>query len=73
VSALGWLSAAAPARDLTIAQRGVFAPDGIIAGSSRSPPSICILALAATLSRSWQATADTSFETGAQTCNPGSA
>jgi hypothetical protein len=52
VSALGWLSAAAHVLVLfTLAQRGAFAPDGIIAGLVPLTTVIWILALAATLPR----------------------
>ena len=50
VSAAGWLSAAADVLVLfTLAQRGAFAADGIIAGLVPLTTVIWILALAATL------------------------
>ena len=56
VSALGWLSAAAHLLAVfTLAQRGAFAPDGIIAALVPLTTVIWILALAATLPRSWRA------------------
>jgi hypothetical protein len=56
VSALGWLSAAAHLLALfTLAQRGAFAPDGIIAALVPLTTVIWILAQAATLPRSWRA------------------
>jgi hypothetical protein len=56
VSALGWLSAAAHLLVMfTLAQRGAFAPDGIIATLTPLTTVIWILALAATLPRSWPA------------------
>jgi hypothetical protein len=56
VSALGWLSAAAHLLALfTLAQRGAFAPDGIIAALVPLSTVIWILAQAATLPRSWRA------------------
>ncbi len=65
VSALGWLSAAAHVPVLfTVAQRGPFAPDGIIAGLVPLTTVIWILALAATLPRSRRAAATATFETG---------
>jgi hypothetical protein len=65
VSALGWLSAAAHVLVLfTLAQRGAFAPDGIIAGLVPLTTVIWILALAATLPRSRRAAVTASFETG---------
>ena len=65
VSALGWLSAAARVLVLfTLAQRGAFAADGIIAGLVPLTSVIWILALAATLPRSWRAAASAAFETG---------
>jgi hypothetical protein len=58
VAALGWLSAAAHLLVLfTLAQRGAFAPDGIIAALVPLTTVIWILALAVTLPRSWQAAA----------------
>ena len=65
VSALGWLPAAAHVLVLfTLAQRGAFAADGIIAGLVPLTTVIWILALAATLPRSWRAAATAAFETG---------
>ena len=65
VSALGWLSAAAHVLVLfTLAQRGPFAADGIIAGLVPLTTVIWILALAATLPRSRRAAIATTFETG---------
>lgn len=60
VSALGWLSAAAHLLAMfTLAQRGAFAPDGIIAALVPVTTVIWILALAITLPGSWTAaTAD---------------
>jgi hypothetical protein len=56
VSALGWLSAAAHLLAmLTLAQDGVFAPDGIIATLTPLTTVLWILALAATLPRSFLA------------------
>lgn len=56
VSALGWLSAAAHLLSMfTLAQRGAFAPDGIIASLLPLTMVIWILAQAATLPRSWRA------------------
>ena len=56
VSALGWLSAAAHVLVLfTLAQRGPFAADGIIAGLVPLTTVLWILALAATLPRSRRA------------------
>jgi hypothetical protein len=56
VSALGWLSAAAHVLVMfTLAQRGTFAPDGIIAAIVPLTTVVWILALAATLPRSWRA------------------
>src|SRR5215469_15005750 len=61
VSALGWLSAAAHLLVLfTLAQRGAFAPDGIIAALVPLTTVIWILALAATLPRSWRTAAGAS-------------
>jgi hypothetical protein len=58
VSALGWLSAAAHVLVLsTLAQRGAFAADGIIAGLVPLTTVIWILALAATLPRPRRAAA----------------
>jgi hypothetical protein len=48
----------------TLAQRGAFAADGIIAGLFPLTSVIWILALAATLPRSWRAAASAAFETG---------
>ena len=60
---LGWLSAAAHLLVLfTLAQRGVFAPDGIIAAVVPVTTVVWILALAATLPRSWRATAAATAE-----------
>ena len=65
VSALGWLSAAAHVLVLfTLAQRGPFAPDGIIAGIVPLTTVIWILALAATLPRSRRAAVPATLETG---------
>ena len=65
VSALGWLSAAAHLLVLfTLAQRGAFAPDGIIAGLVPLTTVIWILALAATLPRSRRAAVIAAAETG---------
>jgi hypothetical protein len=65
VSALGWLSAAAHVLVLfTLAQRGAFAPDGIIAELVPLTTVIWILALAATLPRSRRAAVTASSETG---------
>ena len=65
VSALGWLSAAAHVLVLfTLAQRGPFAVDGIIAGLVPLTTVIWILALAATLPRSRRAAVPATFETG---------
>jgi hypothetical protein len=56
VSALGWLSAAAHLLAMfTLAQRGAFAPDGIIATLTPLTTVIWILALAVALPRSWPA------------------
>lgn len=56
VSALGWLSAAAHLLVVfTLAQRGAFAPDGIIGALVPLTTVIWILALAATLPRSQRA------------------
>ena len=56
MSALGWLSAAAHLLAiLTLAQDGAFAPDGIIATLTPLTTVLWILALAATLPRSWLA------------------
>ena len=56
VSALGWLSATAHLLVMfTLAQRGAFTPDGIIATLAPLTTVIWILALAATLPRSWPA------------------
>jgi hypothetical protein len=64
VSALGWLSAAAHLLVLfTLAQRGPFAADGIIAGLVPVTTVIWIIALAATLPRSRRAAVTGSFET----------
>lgn len=61
VSALGWLSAAAHLLVLfTLAQRGALAPDGIIAALVPLTTVIWILAVAATLPRSWREATDTS-------------
>lgn len=58
VSALGWLSATAHLLVLfTLAQRGAFAADGIIAALVPVTTVIWILAQAITLPRSWQAAA----------------
>ena len=55
VTALGWLSAAAHLLAIfTLAQRGAFAPDGIIAALVPLTTVIWILAQAATLPRSWR-------------------
>jgi hypothetical protein len=55
VSALGWVSAAAHLLVLfTFAQRGAFTPDGIIAALVPLTTVLWILALAATLPRSWR-------------------
>ena len=65
VSALGWLSAAAHVLVLfTLAQRGAFAADGIIAGLVPLTTVIWILALAATLPRSQRAAAQVASGTG---------
>ena len=65
VSAVGWLPAAAHVLVLvTLAQRGAFAADGIIAGLVPLTTVIWILALAATLPRSRRAAIATTFETG---------
>jgi hypothetical protein len=65
VSALGWLSAAAHVPVLfTLAQRGPFAPDGIIAGLLPLTTVLWILALAATLPRSRRAAATAASGTG---------
>jgi hypothetical protein len=65
VSALGWLSAAAHVPVLfTLAQRGPFAADGIIAGLVPLTTVIWILALAATLPRSRRTAAIAAFGTG---------
>ena len=65
VSALGWLSAAAHVLVLfTLAQRGAFAADGIIAGLVPLTTVIWILALAATLPRSRRAAVTAAFGTG---------
>ena len=65
VSALGWLSAAAHVLVLfTLAQRGAFAADGIIAGLVPLTTVIWILALAATLPRSQRAAAPVASGTG---------
>ena len=65
VSALGWLSAAAHVLVLfTLAQRGPFAADGIIAGLVPLTTVIWILALAATLPRSRRAAVPATFQTG---------
>ena len=65
VSALGWLSAAAHVLVLsTLAQRGAFAADGIIAGLVPLTTVIWILALAATLPRSRRAAATAASGTG---------
>jgi hypothetical protein len=56
VSALGWLSAAAHLIAIfTLAQRGAFAPDGIIAALIPLSTVTWILAQAATLPSSWRA------------------
>jgi hypothetical protein len=55
VSALGWL--------FTLAQRGAFAADGIIAGLVPVTTVIWILALAATLPRSWRTAVTGAVET----------
>jgi len=68
VSAWAWLSAAAHVLVLcTLAQRGAFAADGIIAGLVPLTTVIWILALAATLPRSRRAAATAAFETGGVT------
>ena len=65
VSAVGWLSAAAHVLVLfTLAQRGAFAADGIIAGLVPLTTVIWILALAATLPRSQRAAATAASGTG---------
>ena len=65
VSAVGWLSAAAHVLVLvTLAQRGPFAADGIIAGLVPLTTVIWILALAATLPRSRRAAAPATSGTG---------
>ncbi len=65
VSALGWLSAAAHVLVLfTLAQRGAFAADGIIAGLVPLTTVIWILALAATLPRSLRAAVPATVGTG---------
>ena len=65
VSALGWLSAAAHVLVLfTLAQRGAFAADGIIAGLVPLTTVIWILALAATLPRSRRTAAIAASGTG---------
>ena len=65
VSALGWLSAAAHVLVLfTLAQRGPFAADGIIAGLVPLTTVIWILALAATLPRSQRAADPAASGTG---------
>jgi hypothetical protein len=65
VSALGWLSAAAHVLVLfTLAQRGPFAADGIIAGLVPLTTVIWILALAVTLPRSRRPAVPATFETG---------
>ena len=65
VSGLGWLSAAAHVLVLfTLAQRGPFAADGIIAGLVPLTTIIWILALAATLPRSRRAAVPAAFGTG---------
>ncbi len=65
VSALGWLPAAAHVLVLfTLAQRGLFAADGIIAGLVPLTTVLWILALAATLPRSRRAAATAAVETG---------
>jgi len=65
VSAVGWLSAAAHVLVLvTLAQRGPFAPDGIIAGLVPLTTVIWILALAATLPRSQRAAVPATSGTG---------
>ena len=68
VSALGWLSAAAHLLAVfTLAQRGAFAPDGIIAALVPLATVIWILALAVTLPRSWRAATAASARTGQRT------
>ena len=63
VSALGWLSVAAHVLAVfTLAQRGAFAPDGIIAALVPLTTVIWILAQAATLPRCWRAATSTSSE-----------
>ena len=65
VSAVGWLSAAAHVLVLfTLAQRGPFAADGIIAGLVPLTTVVWILALAATLPRSRRAAVPATFQTG---------
>jgi hypothetical protein len=60
VSTLGWLSAAAHVLVLfTLAQRGPFAPDGVIATFVPVTTVMWILAVAATLPRSWRTAVDT--------------
>jgi hypothetical protein len=62
VSAVGWLPAAAHGPVLIkLAQRGAFAPDGIIAGLVPLTTVLWILALAATLPRSRRAAATAAF------------
>ncbi len=74
VSALGWLSAAAHLLVLfTLAQRGAFTPDGIIAALVPLTTVIWILALAVTLPRSWQASAATAPEPPGRYAAQGSA
>jgi hypothetical protein len=68
VSALGWLSAAAHLLAVfTLARRGALAPDGIIAALVPLTTVIWILALAATLPRSWRAATAASARTGQRT------
>jgi hypothetical protein len=63
VSALRRLSAAAHLLVLfTLAQRGAFAPDGIIATLVPVTTVVWILAVAATLPRSWRAATGASVE-----------
>ncbi len=65
LAALGWLSAAAHVLVLfTLAQRGAFAADGIIAGLVPLTTVLWILALAATLPRSRRAAVRATLETG---------
>ena len=66
VTALGWLSAAAHLLAIfTLAQRGPFAPDGIVAVLVPLTTVIWILAQAATLPRSWRAATGAGSESAA--------